>query len=164
MDYNICLHVNESAYEISVNSEDTLLEVIREKFNMTGTKDGCQLGECGACTVLLEGRPVNSCLVLAVEVDGCEVMTVEGLIGAANLGEKDTLHPLQKAFVAYGAVQCGFCTPGMLMSAKALLDESPNPTGIQIRQALRGNLCRCTGYKKIEQAIICTAEILEGEA
>jgi len=164
MDYNICLHVNESAYEISVNSEDTLLEVIREKFNLTGTKDGCQLGECGACTVLLEGRPVNSCLVLAVEVDGCEVMTVEGLIGAANLGEKDTLHPLQKAFVAYGAVQCGFCTPGMLMSAKALLDESPNPTGIQIRQALRGNLCRCTGYKKIEQAIICTAEILEGEA
>ncbi len=164
MDHNIYLHVNGSAYEVSVNSEDTLLEVIREKLNLTGTKDGCQVGECGACTVLLDGRPVNSCLVLAVEVDGCEVMTVEGLIGAVNLDEKDTLHPLQQAFVEYGAVQCGFCTPGMLMSAKALLDESPNPTGIQIRQALRGNLCRCTGYKKIEHAIIRTAEVLEGEA
>ncbi len=164
MDHNIYLHVNGSAYEVSVNSEDTLLEVIREKLNLTGTKDSCQVGECGACTVLLDGRPVNSCLVLAVEVDGCEVMTVEGLIGAANLGEKDTLHPLQQAFVEYGAVQCGFCTPGMLMSAKALLDESPNPTGIQIQQALRGNLCRCTGYKKIEQAITRAAEVLEGEA
>ena len=193
MGHHIRLQVNGSIYKISVATEDTLLEAIREKLNLTGTKDGCQVGECGACTVLIDGRPVNSCLVLAVEADGCKITTVEGLIGGSNLktrelraspidrslkvaasdgtavttgkalAEKEVLHPLQQAFVEYGAVQCGFCTPGMLMSAKALLDENPNPTDVQIRQAIRGNLCRCTCYKKIAQAIIRAAEVLEGK-
>jgi carbon-monoxide dehydrogenase small subunit len=193
MDHHIRLKVNNTIHEVSVTTEDTLLEVIREKLNLTGTKDGCQAGECGACTVLLDGRPVNACLVLAVEADGSEVRTVEGLMDVRysktqeqsispstrpakvktsdmsegslpeDLTAQDTLHPLQKAFVEQGAVQCGFCTPGMLMSAKALLDENPKPTDAQIQRALRGNLCRCTGYKKIQQAINYAAQVLEGE-
>ncbi len=157
MEYSISLTVNGNRYELCVKTETTLLKVLREDLDLTGTKDGCHEGECGACTVIMNGRPVNACLVLAVEADGSEILTVEGL------SEGEELHPLQQAFVESGAVQCGFCTPGMLMSAKALLDHNPRPTEAEIRQALRGNLCRCTGYKKIEKAIQQAARALRGE-
>ena len=129
-----------------------LVEVLRDQLELTGTKVACGEGECGACTVLLDGQPVNSCLVPALKVQGREVLTVEGL---ASLGE---LHPLQKAFVEHGAVQCGYCTPGMLMSAKALLDHNPNPTEEEVRLAISGNLCRCTGYAKIVEAVLAAKQ------
>jgi len=125
----------------------TLLQMLREKLALTGTKNGCEAGECGACTVLLDGEPVNACMVLAVEVDGREVTTVEGL---AHDGQLDVV---QQAFVEEGGVQCGFCTPGMLISAHSLLDRNPHPTEEEIRQALVGNLCRCTGYTRIVRAV-----------
>ncbi|MBI4267338.1 MAG: (2Fe-2S)-binding protein, partial [Chloroflexi bacterium] len=130
---------------------DTLLEVIRDKFQLTGTKESCSLGDCGACTVILDGKAVNSCLVLAVAARGKEVLTIEGLRNEAGL------HPIQKAFIEHGAVQCGFCTPGMILSAKALLDENPTPTENEVREAIAGNLCRCTGYVKIIEAILSCA-------
>ena len=148
----IHLRVNDEEYDIEVENQQTLLDVIRERLDMTGTKRGCETGDCGACTVIMNGKAVNSCLVLAVEADGAEVQTIEGL---AKVGE---LHHLQEAFVQYGAVQCGFCTPGMIMSAKALLDENNNPTEEEIRRAIAGNLCRCTGYTKIVNAIKATSE------
>ena len=166
------LTVNGKSYEIDVPPWRTLLDVIREELQLTGTKEGCGLGDCGACTVIMDGRAVNACLVLAVEADGVDIMTVEGLahaFGGAGRGADQgldsgrKLHPLQQAFVEQGAIQCGFCTPGMLMSATALLDERPNPTVAEIRHAIRGNLCRCTGYKKIEEAIIQASEGLQGE-
>ena len=143
----LTIKLNGEEVTVQVKPSATLVEVLRDQLELTGTKVACGEGECGACTVLLDGKPVNSCLVPALKAHGREVLTVEGL---ASLGE---LHPLQKAFVEHGAVQCGYCTPGMLMSAKALLDHNPNPTEDEVRLAISGNLCRCTGYAKIVEAI-----------
>jgi len=139
--------VNGKRYQLKTLPNRTLLEVLREDLGLTGVKDGCSSGECGACTVLLDGKAVNSCLVLIGSANGHSIDTVEGL------QKNNALHPLQKAFVEKGAVQCGFCTPGMLMAAKALLDQNPDPSEEQIRTALAGNLCRCTGYTKIIDAV-----------
>jgi carbon-monoxide dehydrogenase small subunit len=143
----VTLAVNRERYDLAIPEHRTLLEVLREDLGLTGTKHGCELGECGTCTVLLDGRPVLSCLALAVECQGAEVLTVEGL--AVN----GRLHPLQRAFAELGAAQCGYCTPGILMTAKALLDAEPRPEREAIRAALAGNLCRCTGYSKILDAV-----------
>lgn len=145
--HEIQLTVNGVAETAQVPSNMTLMELLRERLALTGTKCGCAAGECGACTVVLNGEPVNSCLVLAVECDGAQVTTVEGLAGDGQL------HPLQEAMLSVGAVQCGYCTPGVLMVAKALLDRSPRPTEAEIREALVGNLCRCTGYLRIFEAV-----------
>lgn len=153
----ISLKVNGEAYEFEVKSETILLDLIKDKLNLTGTKAACRSGECGACTVIMNGAPVNSCMVLAVEADGSEILTIEGL----RIG--DELHPIQQAFIDKGAVQCGFCTPGMVMSAKALLDKNNNPTKDEVRKAIRGNVCRCTGYKKIEEAILSAARNMRGD-
>jgi len=144
--------VNGEDYEVLVEPRDSLLDVLRDKLNLTGTKKGCNTGDCGACTVIMDGRPVNSCLVLAVEAEGKEILTIEGLADGSQI------HPLQEAFIKCGAVQCGYCTPGMIMSAKTLLDENPNPTEDAIKRAIAGNLCRCTGYVKIIDAIKMAAE------
>jgi carbon-monoxide dehydrogenase small subunit len=146
------MRVNGEEVSGWVEPRRTLLDFLREDLNLTGAKKGCDFGECGACTVLLDNKPVNSCLVLALEVEGREVVTIEGLMD----GEK--LHPLQEAFIQYGGVQCGYCTPGMILSSKALLDENPTPTELEVRRAIAGNLCRCTGYVKIVQAILAVAE------
>jgi carbon-monoxide dehydrogenase small subunit len=139
--------LNGRDYSLEVREDMRLLDFLREELKLTGTKEGCGEGECGACTVIIDGKAVNSCLVLVPEIDGKEVMTVEGL-------ERDgRLHPLQESFIEKGAVQCGFCTPGMLMSAKALLDRNDDPSDEEIMEAIEGNLCRCTGYYKIVQAI-----------
>ncbi|MBC7342476.1 MAG: (2Fe-2S)-binding protein [Clostridia bacterium] len=153
----ITLTVNGDSYALSVPVNRTLLQVIREDLGLTGTKEGCGEGDCGACTVLLDGKPVNSCLVLAVEADGREITTVEGL------AKDGKLHPLQQAFIDEGAVQCGFCTPGMLLAAKGLLDENPSPTEAEIRQGIAGNLCRCTGYVRIIKAIQKAAMVMREE-
>lgn len=143
----VSLRVNGKSYQLTTFPNRSLLEVLREDLNLTGVKNGCEAGECGACTVLLDGEAVNSCLVLIGQADGHSIETIEGL-------EKNgQAHPLQKAFVAAGAVQCGFCTPGMILAAKGLLDRNPSPTEADIRSALAGNLCRCTGYTKIIQAV-----------
>jgi aerobic-type carbon monoxide dehydrogenase small subunit (CoxS/CutS family) len=139
--------VNGDEYHLLVDTRRTLLDVIRDEVGLTGTKNGCGAGECGACTVLLNGTPINSCLMLAHEADGQEVTTIEGLAAGG------ALDPVQRAFVEHGAIQCGFCTPGMVLSAKALLDRNPDPTREEILQGLRGNLCRCTGYVKIVEAV-----------
>ena len=148
--------VNNKPYEIAVGPSQTLLDVIREDLGLTGTKEGCGLGECGACTVIMDGKTVNSCLVLAAEADGKEITTVEGV------ADGDRLHPVQQAFLDEGGLQCGFCTPGMIMSAKALLDENPDPTDDEIKRGIAGNLCRCTGYTKIIRSIR-TASKMMGE-
>lgn len=150
--HEITLTINGEVYQTAVRSHHTLAKVLREQLGLTGTKTGCENGECGACTVLLDGDPVNSCLVLAVEADGRRIETVEGL---SKGGE---LHPLQQAFIDRNAIQCGFCTPGMLMSAKALLARNPHPAEGEIKAAIVGNLCRCTGYIRIIQAIQDVAE------
>ena len=155
MKHNIRLAVNGETYTIAVEPRESLLDVLRDKLGLTGTKKGCNRGDCGACTVIMDGKPVNSCLVLAVEADGKELLTIEGL------ADKGQLHPVQEAFIQYGAIQCGYCTPGMIMSAKALLDENPNPTEEEIRRAIGGNLCRCTGYVKIIDAIKKAAESIQ---
>jgi carbon-monoxide dehydrogenase small subunit len=139
--------VNGKPVEVRVDSAWTLLRVLREDLHLTGTKKGCEQGDCGACTVILDGKSVNACLVLALQAQGKRVETIEGL------GTPEHLHPLQKSFIDHGAVQCGFCTPGMLMSAKALLDRNPHPTATEIKRGISGNLCRCTGYVKIIKAI-----------
>jgi aerobic-type carbon monoxide dehydrogenase small subunit (CoxS/CutS family) len=144
---HIALTVNREPVEVSFAPYKTLLEVLREDLGLCGTKHGCELGECGACAVLLDGQPVLSCLVLGVECDGREVQTVEGLVTDGRL------HPLQEAFADLGAAQCGYCTPGFLVTAKALLDEHANPTRDQIKEALAGCLCRCTGYQQIFEAV-----------
>jgi carbon-monoxide dehydrogenase small subunit len=141
------LTVNGSSYRLAVEPGRTLLEVLREDLALTGTKEGCASGECGACTVLLDGEPVRSCLTLAVDVRGREVVTIEGV------AENGKPHRIQQAFIDLGAIQCGFCTPGMILSAKALLDKTPEPREKEIRRAISGNLCRCTGYVKIVSAI-----------
>lgn len=149
------IHFTLNGYEVSaeVESHRMLLHVLRETFQLTGTKGGCGEGECGACTVLVEGISVNSCLYPVFEVEGKSVTTIEGLIGEGN-----KLHPIQEAFVEKGGVQCGFCTPGMILSTKALLDEHPKPSDEQIRRAISGNLCRCTGYVQIVESIKRAAE------
>ena len=144
---HITLTLNGEETQVSFAPYKTLLEVLREDAQLTGTKHGCELGECGACAVLLDGEPVLSCLVLGLECDGREVLTVEGLV------EDGRLHPLQEAFADLGAAQCGYCTPGILVTARELLDRNPNPTRQQVREALSGNLCRCTGYQQIFEAV-----------
>ena len=143
----VTINVNGETRTASVAPETTLLRLLRETFNLTGAKLGCDVGDCGACTVIVDGKLVNSCLMLAGQVDGRDVLTIEGL------ATMDRLHPIQKAFEEKGSLQCGFCGPGVIMSAKALLDENPNPTVQEIRDALAGNLCRCTGYTKMIEAI-----------
>ena len=143
----VALNINGDDYELAVAPSHTLLEVLREDAHLTGTKHGCELGECGLCTVLIDGRPQFSCLTLAIEAEGCVIRTVEGL---AKNGE---LHPLQQAYGERGASQCGYCSPGMLMSAQALLERNPSPSRTEIREALAGNLCRCTGYQAIVEAV-----------
>jgi len=147
----IRLKVNGELEELDVEPWRTLLEVLREDLGLTSVKEGCGTGDCGSCTVILNGRAVNSCLVLAVDADGGEVLTVEGLSNGPEL------HPLQKAFIKHGAIQCGFCTPGMIMAAKALLDENPNPSPEEVKEALSGNICRCAGYSNIVKAVLAAA-------
>jgi aerobic carbon-monoxide dehydrogenase small subunit len=147
MKHRIQFAVNGEPYDIEAPSHYTLLRVLRELLVLTGTKNGCEAGECGACAVLMNGEPVNSCMVLAPEANGATITTIEGLAGDRQLD------PLQEAFIEAGATQCGFCTPGILVNARALLDRNPNPTEEQIREALVGNLCRCTGYIRIIEAI-----------
>jgi len=144
---SIGIEVNGVSHRMEVKASALLLDVLREDLGLKGTKRGCDQGQCGACTVLLDGLPVLSCILLAVQADGKKITTIEGLAG------DDELHPLQEAFIAEGAAQCGFCTPGMLLSAKALLDQNPEPADEEIRQAISGNLCRCTGYAKIIRAV-----------
>jgi carbon-monoxide dehydrogenase small subunit len=143
----IRLSVNERAYELAVEPNTTLVDLLRYELRLTGTKKGCDLGDCGACTVLMDGKAVNSCLVLAVQANGRSVQTIEGLETAEGL------HPLQQAFIEKGAIQCGFCSSGMILAAKELLDRAPHPQEAEIRGAISGNLCRCTGYQKIIEAI-----------
>ena len=143
----ITLTVNGESYEALVKPNSTLLDVLRDQLELTGSKRGCDAGDCGSCTVIMDGRPVNACLVLALKAEGREITTIEGL------AEGTQLHPIQEAFVEYGAIQCGFCTPGMVLSAKALLDRNPKPTEEEIKSGIAGNLCRCTGYIKIVEAI-----------
>lgn len=147
MESLIQLKINGTLHEVAVAPQRTLVDVLRDQLGYTGTKRACRVGECGACTVIVDGRAVLSCLTLAVEVQGKEILTIEGL------GSSDKLNPLQQAFVDCGAIQCGFCSPGMILSAKALLDEAPRPGREEVRRAIAGNLCRCTGYSKIVEAI-----------
>lgn len=146
------LDINGEIQEVLIEPRTTLLQVLREGLDLTGTKEGCNTGDCGVCTVLIDGNPVNSCLTLAVEVQGKKILTIEGL------SIDGRLHPVQQAFMDYFAVQCGFCTPGMILSAKALLDKNPHPREEEVREAISGNLCRCTGYVKIIEAILAAAE------
>lgn len=152
MKQTINLNVNGNRYEVDVDERRTLLEVLRENLGLTGTKKGCDEGECGACTVLLNGKPVTSCLVLAIEAQGKDILTIEGL------AKDGVMHPLQQAFLEQGAFQCGFCTPGMLLSAKGLLDENPHPTEEEVIKGIAGNLCRCTGYTRIVKTIMAVAQ------
>jgi carbon-monoxide dehydrogenase small subunit len=153
----IHLTLNGRPHELSVQPWKTLLQLIREDLKLTGTKEGCGHGECGSCTVLMDGKTVNSCLVPALEADNKEIITIEGL------SEGETLHPIQEAFVSHAGMQCGFCTPGMIMSAKALLDSNPSPSEEEIREGIAGNFCRCTGYTKIIESIGAAAEAMKGE-
>jgi len=147
MKHSIRLIINEEGFDLLVEPNELLVDVLRNTFDLTGTKIGCGTGDCGACTVLVDDKPINSCLMLAIEADGKHILTIEGL---AKEGE---LHPIQNAFIEEGAMQCGFCTPGMVLTAKALLDENPYPTEDEIRMGIAGNICRCTGYTKIVKAI-----------
>jgi carbon-monoxide dehydrogenase small subunit len=148
----ITLMVNEEPYEVLIKPSETLMHVLREKLGLTGAKHGCDTGKCGACTVLIDGEPVRSCLTFAISVRNREITTIEGLV------ENGDLHPIQKAFIKHGAVQCGFCTPGMILLTKAFLEETPRPTEDEIRKALSANICRCTGYLKIIEAIQAVSE------
>ncbi len=144
--------VNGTSVVLRTPANRTVLSILREDLHLTGVKEGCGIGECGACTVIMNGKAVNACMVLAPKMDGATITTIEGL------SEGEELHPLQRAFIEHGAVQCGFCTPGMILSAKALLDENPHPTRLEIREGISGNLCRCTGYQQIVDAIESVAE------
>ena len=150
--------LNKEPVEVLVEENLSLLDLIRDVLGLTGTKKGCEEAECGACTVMIDGAPVNSCCTLAMEVNGHEVLTVEGI------AEEGMLHPIQKKFIEKWAFQCGYCTPGMIMSAKALLDHNPNPTETEVREAIEGNLCRCTGYAKYVEAILEVAKEMREEA
>lgn len=157
MVFDVRILVNGEWMTASVEPQTTLLELLREEWHLTATKQGCDEGDCGACTILLDGQPVNSCLVLAVRANGREVMTLEGL------GDEEHLHPLQQAFIQHGALQCGFCGGGMLMAAKALLDKNLDPTEADVRHALSGNLCRCTGYSKIIDAVLSASRAIKAQ-
>jgi carbon-monoxide dehydrogenase small subunit len=152
MSHRIQVSVNGELHEFSVEAKKNLLDLLRDDLELTGTKKGCDNGECGACTVLLNGQPVNACLVLAVEADGKEVLTIEGLANGSRL------HPLQEAFIHHGAVQCGYCSPGMILTAKALLDENPRPTEMEVKKAIAGNLCRCGTYNKVVKAVLSVSQ------
>ena len=159
MKKRIVLKVNGVDRELLVDVNSTLLEVLREDLGLTGTKKGCGQGDCGACTVLIDGVPVLSCITLAIACQGKKISTIEGMAD-----KQGNLHPIQQAFVDHGAVQCGFCTPGMILSAKALLDRNPLPSELEIKRSISGNICRCTGYKKIVEAISAAGkEISTGE-
>jgi carbon-monoxide dehydrogenase small subunit len=151
---SIELEVNEIRYKRTIRPSMTLLDFLREDLGLKGTKRGCDSGQCGACTIIMDGKTMNACLVLAIQADGKEILTIEGLSSGGRL------HPLQEAFVEEGAVQCGFCVPGMILSAKALLDEKKDPSEGEIREALSGNLCRCTGYVKIIKAVQKAATLM----
>ncbi len=151
MEHKINLKVNGTDYSVQVQSKDTLLHVLRNKLGFTGVKEGCAAGECGACTVIINGKATNSCMILAVEMDGAEIMTIEGLSSGEDI------HPIQKKFIEHGAIQCGFCTPGMILTTYALLKSNPSPTEEEIKIAISGNLCRCTGYVQIIEAIQAAA-------
>jgi aerobic-type carbon monoxide dehydrogenase small subunit (CoxS/CutS family) len=155
--FAIHLIVNGEDFQIEVEPEKTLLELLRDVLHLTGTKEGCGLGDCGTCIVLVDGKPVNSCLMLAVDARGCCITTIEGLDAEGEL------HPLQQSFLDKGAVQCGFCAPGMILSAKALLDRNPKPSEYEIKAALSGVLCRCGSYTKIIEAVQAAAEKMEGK-
>ena len=154
---DITLTVNDTRYTLYIKPQATLLDVIREDLGLIGAKEGCGEGECGACTVLMEGMAVNACLILAIEADGKKITTIEGLAKGAEL------HPIQQAFVDVGGLQCGFCTPGMILSTKALLDRNQNPTDEEIKKGLEGNFCRCTGYTKIIESVRVAAKMMRGE-
>ncbi len=149
--------LNGEPTEVAISPSDLLVDVLRNKLDLTGTKIGCGMGECGACTVILDGLAVDSCLVPAMKAMGASVETIEGV------GNADKFHPVQEKFMDLGAIQCGYCTPGMIMSSKALLDKNVNPTKDQIREAIAGNICRCTGYVKIEEAVSAAAKDLKGD-
>jgi carbon-monoxide dehydrogenase small subunit len=151
---SIELEVNKIRYKKTIRASMTLLDFLREDLGLKGTKRGCDAGQCGACTIIMDGKTVNACLILAIQADGKEILTIEGLSPGGRL------HPLQEAFIEEGAVQCGFCVPGMILSAKALLDEKKDPSGEEIREALSGNLCRCTGYVKIIKAVQKAAALM----
>jgi aerobic carbon-monoxide dehydrogenase small subunit len=155
MEKEITLQVNSQCYSVGVEPGELLVDVLRDKLGLTGTKKGCGTGDCGACTVMLDGKPVNSCLVLAVSAAGKQIVTIE------SLGDTNHLHPLQQSFIDCGAIQCGYCSPGFLITAKALLDENPHPTEAEIRAAIAGNLCRCTGYAGIIRAILAAAGMMK---
>lgn len=154
--WSISVTINGEAYKVSVSPNETLLDLLRERLGLVGTKEGCDTGDCGSCTVLVNGKAVNSCLVLAVETNGASVATIEGMSSDGQL------HPLQQAFIDHGAIQCGFCTPGTIMAAKSLLEDKPNPTEEEIRLALVGNLCRCADYVSIMKAIAAAGKALRG--
>ena len=159
----LTFRVNGLAYDAIVTPNMTLADVLREELGLTGTKESCQVGECGACTVLVDGKPTLSCSTLAIAVRDKDILTIEGLAAHAG-GGPGSLHPIQQAFVDHGAIQCGFCTPGMILMAKALLDENPRPTREEVQEGLGGNLCRCTGYVKIVDAVLAAADALSKEA
>lgn len=152
----ITLRINGEDHEVAVSPNRTLLEVLREDLALTGTKEGCDDGVCGTCTVLVNGKPVRACLLLAIQAQGRDITTIEGL------AEGERLHPIQKAFIDHGAIQCGYCTPGMILAAKALLEETAQPTDQEIKRAISGNFCRCTGYNKIVEAIGSVARMIGG--
>ncbi len=149
--------INNQPYAVVVKEDLRLLDLLRDNLHLTGTKEGCGEGECGACTVIMDGKTVNACMVMAFQAEGSRITTIEGV------SQEDGLHPIQRSFLEVGAVQCGFCTPGMVLSAKALLDSNPEPTRNEIRETISGNLCRCTGYNKIVDAIEIASGYLKGE-
>jgi carbon-monoxide dehydrogenase small subunit len=154
----ITLTVNGVCQELAVTPNKTLSQLLRQDLNLLGTKEGCGIGDCGACTVIMNGRAVNSCLVLAAQADGSDITTIEGVSEGGNL------HPIQQAFVEHGSAQCGFCTPGMILSAKSLLDRNPDPSEQEVRVALAGNLCRCTGYQKIVEAVLAASKVMKDQS
>jgi carbon-monoxide dehydrogenase small subunit len=156
------LRVNGAVHQLLVEPRATLLETLRGDLGLTGAKEGCGLGACGTCTVLLDGRPARSCLTLTVEAEGHEILTIEGLADTLPERRPGTLHPVQEAFVEHHGIQCGFCSPGMILTAKALLDEKPRPSEAEVRDALSGQACRCTGYTKIVEAVLAAAASAEG--
>lgn len=155
MQRKVALHINRESRELLIRPHQTLLDVLRDQLALTGTKKGCDIGACGACTVIIDGEPALSCLTLAIRCENREIITIEGL------AENGQLHPLQQSAIEHGAVQCGYCAPGWVLSAKVLLDHNPAPTSEEVRTAIAGNLCRCTGYQKIEECILAAAEKLQ---
>ena len=153
----IKIKINNKEYKLDIDPDLLLVDLIRDKIGLTGTKKGCEIGECGACTVIMNGKTVNSCLVLAAQADGAKITTIEGVV---NNGD---LHPVQQTFLEHDAVHCGFCTPGMVLSAIILLDHNPNPTEFEIREAIAGNLCRCTGYQHIIDSLMAVPEMKKAE-